>query len=185
VRNPLGVVPLVPLRNRPRLRGVGRSEIEPVTSNQDAINYFRAMTVVGARFLAYPQRVLFERRARGRPHDGAPEEALQGGHAADLDDRAARPRRSRPLRAQGRVLRRGRPHVGRYRHPAPTCDAFLEARPLVDRRRSRDRDRHDQRIKGHSYPREWYEDAVGELLGQIGSLDDHTMTEVVRLYGED
>jgi hypothetical protein len=43
----------------------------------------------------------------------------------------------------------------------------------------------DTRIKGNSYPKEWYEDAVGELLGHIGSLDDHTMTEVVRLYGED
>jgi hypothetical protein len=41
------------------------------------------------------------------------------------------------------------------------------------------------RIKGNSYPKEWYEDAVGEILGHIGSLDDVTMTEVVRLYGED
>jgi hypothetical protein len=29
--------------------------------------------------------------------------------------------------------------VGRCRHPSPTCDAFLDARPLVYRRRSRDR----------------------------------------------
>ena len=75
--------------------------------------------------------------------------------------------------------------VGRYRHPPPTCEAFLAARPVVYRRRSRDRDRLDTRIKGNSYPKEWYEDAVGELLGRVGSLDDHTMTEVVRLYGED
>jgi hypothetical protein len=42
----------------------------------------------------------------------------------------------------------------------------------------------DTRIKGHSYPREWYEDAVGELLAKVGDLDDQAMTEVVRLYSE-
>jgi DNA invertase Pin-like site-specific DNA recombinase len=74
--------------------------------------------------------------------------------------------------------------VGRYRHPPPTCEAFLAARPLVPCRRSRNGDRVDTRIKGNSYPKEWYEDAVGELLGHIGSLDDRTVTEVVRLYAE-
>ena len=54
----------------------------------------------------------------------------------------------------------------------PTCEAFLAATPIVRRRRYRDRD-HDKRIKGHSYPQEWYEDAIGALLGQVGSLDDH------------
>jgi hypothetical protein len=75
--------------------------------------------------------------------------------------------------------------VGRYRHPPPTCEDFLAAKPVVRRRRARNRDRPDTRIKGNSYPMEWYEDAVGELLGHIGSLDDITMTEVVRLYGQD
>ena len=27
-------------------------------------------------------------------------------------------------------------------------------------------------IQGHSYPQAWYEDAIGTLLGEIGSLDD-------------
>ncbi len=58
--------------------GSGRSEIEPVTSNQDAINYFRAMTVVGARFLAYPQRVLLNVVPEVDPTTGLAEEALQG-----------------------------------------------------------------------------------------------------------
>jgi hypothetical protein len=75
--------------------------------------------------------------------------------------------------------------VGRYRHPPPTCEAFLAAKPVVRRQRRGSQDQIDTRIKGNSYPKEWYEDAVGELLGHIGSLDDHTMTEVVRLYGED
>ena len=74
--------------------------------------------------------------------------------------------------------------VGRYRHPPPTCEGFLAAKPVVRCQRARNRDRIDTRIKGHSYPQEWYEDAVGELLGKVGSLDDGAMTEIVRLYGE-
>jgi hypothetical protein len=76
--------------------------------------------------------------------------------------------------------------VGRYRHPAPTCEGFLSATPLVRRRQHRrDRAGHDRRVQGHSYPQAWYEDAIGDLLGEVGSLDDHTITEVVRLYGEE
>jgi hypothetical protein len=43
--------------------------------------------------------------------------------------------------------------------------------------------RGERATRGHSYPQAWYEDAVGDLLGAIGSLDDHTITEVVALYG--
>ena len=74
--------------------------------------------------------------------------------------------------------------VGRYRHPPPTCEGFLAAKPVVRCRRARNREGIDTRIKGHSYPQEWYEDAVGELLGKVGELDDVAMTEIVRLYGE-
>jgi hypothetical protein len=72
--------------------------------------------------------------------------------------------------------------VGRYRHPPPTCETFLAATPTV---RCRYRNGHDRRIQGHSYPKKWYEDAVGEVRAHIGSLDVRTMTEVVRLYGAD
>ena len=41
----------------------------------------------------------------------------------------------------------------------------------------------DRRVNGHSYPQAWYEDAIGALLGEVGSLDDYTISEVVRLYG--
>ncbi len=51
--------------------------------------------------------------------------------------------------------------VGRYRHPPPTCEGFLAAKPVVRCRRARNREGIDTRIKGHSYPQEWYEDAVG------------------------
>jgi hypothetical protein len=74
--------------------------------------------------------------------------------------------------------------VGRYRHPPPTCEGFLAARPVVRRRRHGCNEQADTRIKGNSYPKDWHEDAVGELLGHIGSLDDRAMTEVVRLRGE-
>ena len=70
--------------------------------------------------------------------------------------------------------------VGRYRHPTPTCDAFRAAVPMVSRRGRRLG--HDSRIKGHSYPQAWYEDAVGAVLAEIGRVDDATITEVVRLH---
>ncbi len=108
-------------------------------------------------------------------------------------------RERRRTRAPGRIVKRayalrlrcvgcGRylyGDIGRYRHPAPTCEAFLAAAPFVARHRRRDRGQHDNRIKGHSYPQAWYEDAIGALLAEIGGLDDVTITEAVALYGED
>jgi len=70
--------------------------------------------------------------------------------------------------------------VVRYRHPAPTCSAFGAARPTLPRTRGR---RDDARIKGNSYPQAWYEDAVGAILGEIGRVDDATISEVVHLHG--
>jgi hypothetical protein len=54
--NPLRVVPLIPLVNRPRLGGEGQSEIDPVMSNQDAVNKYRADALVAAEFAAFRQR---------------------------------------------------------------------------------------------------------------------------------
>ncbi len=71
--------------------------------------------------------------------------------------------------------------IGRYRHPAPTCEAFLAATPVVRRRR---KNLPDGRIKGHSYPQAWYEDAIGAILDRVGRVDDWAITEVVRLHGE-
>lgn len=56
MRNPLGVVPLVELPNRPRLDGTAQSEVGPVMSNQDAINKYRADALVAAEFAAFRQR---------------------------------------------------------------------------------------------------------------------------------
>jgi len=54
--NPLGVVPVIPLLNRPRRDGTGRSEIEPVMGNQLAINKLRFDALVASEYVAFPQR---------------------------------------------------------------------------------------------------------------------------------
>lgn len=54
--NQLGVVPVVPLLNRPRRDGSGRSEIEPVRGNQLAINFLRFSALIGSDTAALPQR---------------------------------------------------------------------------------------------------------------------------------
>ncbi len=52
----MGVVPIIPLVNRPRRDGTGRSEIEPVMGNQLAINFLRYAALIGSDSAALPQR---------------------------------------------------------------------------------------------------------------------------------
>lgn len=54
--NPLGVVPIVPMINRPQMLGRGRSEIVEVTSTQDQINKIVADMIVASEFGAFRQR---------------------------------------------------------------------------------------------------------------------------------
>lgn len=54
--NTLGVVPLVPLTNRPRLDGTGQSELVTVLPIQDAINKLVMDMIVASEFSAYRQR---------------------------------------------------------------------------------------------------------------------------------
>jgi hypothetical protein len=56
VANPLGVVPMVEFRNRPRLLGEGRSEIADVISVQNQINKLVCDMLVAAEFSAFKQR---------------------------------------------------------------------------------------------------------------------------------
>lgn len=58
VQNPLGVVPLVPLYNRPRLRRPPRSEIADVLTTQDAINKLSMDLLVASEFAAFRQRYI-------------------------------------------------------------------------------------------------------------------------------
>jgi hypothetical protein len=56
-RNPLGVVPLVPLPNMPTLSSrQGRSDIERVIPVQDAVNKLCADMIVASEYAAFPQR---------------------------------------------------------------------------------------------------------------------------------
>ncbi|MFE0151395.1 phage portal protein [Nonomuraea sp. NPDC059007] len=58
-KNPLGVVPIVPLVNRQRLgRKKPFSEIAPIVPLQDAVSKIAADAIVASEFGAYPQRIL-------------------------------------------------------------------------------------------------------------------------------
>jgi hypothetical protein len=54
--NPLGVVPVVPLANRPRLNGAGESEIRRVIPLQDAVNKLVMDMLVASEYSAFRQR---------------------------------------------------------------------------------------------------------------------------------
>lgn len=54
--NPLGEVPVVPLRNRPNLFDVCKSELDAVTSTQDQINKLVCDMLVASEFQAFRQR---------------------------------------------------------------------------------------------------------------------------------
>lgn len=54
--NPLGVVPVVPLLNRPTLFGAGRSELAAVVSTQDQINKLVCDMIVASEFQSFQQR---------------------------------------------------------------------------------------------------------------------------------
>lgn len=58
IDNPLGVVPVVPLNNRKRLRPDPFSELAAILPIQDAINKVAADAIVASEFAAFPQRVI-------------------------------------------------------------------------------------------------------------------------------
>ena len=56
-RNPLGVVPLVPLPNAPTLRErQGRSDVERVIPLQNAVNKLCGDMIIASEYAAFPQR---------------------------------------------------------------------------------------------------------------------------------
>jgi hypothetical protein len=56
LRNPLGVVPVVPLVNRPRLLAGGESELKQVIPVQDAVNKLVADMLIASEFASFRQR---------------------------------------------------------------------------------------------------------------------------------
>lgn len=79
VPNPLGLVPIVEFRNRPRLLGSGRSEIADVISVQNQINKLVCDMMVAAEFGAFRQRWATGVEIPSDPMTGKP---LQGYQAA-------------------------------------------------------------------------------------------------------
>lgn len=69
--NPLGVVPVVPITNRTRLRTDPFSELEPVVPIIDAIGKISADALVASEYAAFPQRYIagieIEEDEEGRP----------------------------------------------------------------------------------------------------------------------
>jgi len=56
--NPLGLVPIVPLTNRKRLKSEPFSELAGIIPIQDAINKVASDAIVASEFAAFPQRVI-------------------------------------------------------------------------------------------------------------------------------
>jgi hypothetical protein len=76
--NPLKVVPLVELPNRPRLKpGTGRSEVKDVMSNQDAVNKYRCDALIASEFAAFPQRYLLNYEPEVDPDTGQAREPFR------------------------------------------------------------------------------------------------------------
>jgi len=71
INNPLGLVPVVPLTNRKRLRADPYSELAAILPIQNAINKVAADAIVASEFAAFPQRVL----SNLEPFDDENEEA--------------------------------------------------------------------------------------------------------------
>ncbi|UFQ16404.1 MULTISPECIES: phage portal protein [Streptomyces] len=70
-KNPLKVVPVVPLQNRTRLIGEPMSDLAPIIPLQDAINKVTADALVASEYAAWPQRYVtgleIQEDERGRP----------------------------------------------------------------------------------------------------------------------
>lgn len=75
--NPLGVVPVIPLRNNPSMLGGGQSDLAPVIPLQDLINKFLSDMVVGSEFMAFPQRVAMGIEVPIDPDTGQPTRAAE------------------------------------------------------------------------------------------------------------
>lgn len=73
VENPLGIVPIVPLRNHPRLLTEGESEIEDVIPIQNQINGLAFLLALAGYFGAHRQRfvsgIKFVDDAKGNPQE--------------------------------------------------------------------------------------------------------------------
>ena len=85
VPNPLGVVPIVPVRNIPSMLGGGRSDLAGgAIQLQNAVNKLLSDMLIGSEYQAFPQRVLLGVEQPLDPDTGRPM------RAADLQAAASR-----------------------------------------------------------------------------------------------
>lgn len=79
IRNPLGVVPIVPFVNRPDIYHRGRSDLNDVYPLQDAVNKELADMLIASEFTSFKQRVLIGAEVPINPDTGEPDQSLVGG----------------------------------------------------------------------------------------------------------
>jgi hypothetical protein len=72
VSNPLGVVPVIPLENKPGVLGVAHSDLEPAIPLQNAINKLCTDMIVTSEYGAFPQRVVTGVEVPKDPETGQP-----------------------------------------------------------------------------------------------------------------
>ena len=75
--NPLGVVPVVPLRNKPTMLGGGQSDLKKVVSLQDAVNKLVSDMLVASEYAAYRQRWAAGLEVPTDPETGQPLKSAQ------------------------------------------------------------------------------------------------------------
>lgn len=77
VRNPLGVVPVIPIENKPGLLGVAHSDLDPAIPLQNAVNKLCSDMIVASEYGAFPQRVVTGVEVPKDPETGAPLAAVE------------------------------------------------------------------------------------------------------------
>lgn len=102
VPNTLGVVPAIPLENKPGLLGVAHSDLEPAVPLQNAVNKLCSDLIIASEYGAFPQRVAT-------------------GVSVPLDPTTGEPLRSEELKAAMSRL-----------WAFPAADARLSALPAAD-----------------------------------------------------
>lgn len=114
VVNTLGVVPVIPMENKPGLLGQAHSDLEPALSLQDAINKLSSDLLVASEYGAFPQRVVTGWESPRDPDTGKP---LFG----------SQERRQWLEAALSRVWTFGDPDVKATSLPATDLDNFVKA----------------------------------------------------------
>lgn len=72
IPNPMGVVPVVPLRNNPTLLGGGQSDLDGVDALNDAINKLVLDMMISSEFAAFPQKIIAGIEVPNDPLTGKP-----------------------------------------------------------------------------------------------------------------